>query len=51
MLRCTSELEESQMSCDRCIVISNGRVVDMIDAKDADEQTLMRAAYGLTEVA
>jgi hypothetical protein len=24
-------------------------VVDVIDAKDADEATLMRAAYGLTE--
>jgi ribose transport system ATP-binding protein len=33
------------------VVIFNGRVVDVIDAKDADEQTLMRAAYGLTEKA
>ena len=45
----TSELEEVQLACDRAIVIFNGRVVDVIDAKDADEQTLMRAAYGLTE--
>ena len=45
----TSELEEVQLACDRAIVIFNGRVVDVINAKDADEQTLMRAAYGLTE--
>ena len=51
VLMYTSELEEIPLACDRCIVIFNGRVVDMIDAKDADEQTLMRAAYGLTEVA
>jgi ribose transport system ATP-binding protein len=51
VLMYTSELEEIPLACDRCMVIFNGRVVDMIDAKDADEQTLMRAAYGLTEVA
>jgi ribose transport system ATP-binding protein len=45
----TSELEEIQLACDRAIVIFNGRVVDMIDASDADEPTLLRAAYGLTE--
>lgn len=45
----TSELEEVPLACDRAIVIFNGRVVDVIDAADADEQTLMRAAYGLTE--
>lgn len=44
----TSELEEVQLACDRAVVIFNGRVVDVIDAADADEQTLMRAAYGLT---
>ncbi len=49
VLMYSSELEEIPLACDRCIVIFNGRVVDMIDAKDADEQTLMRAAYGLTE--
>ena len=43
----TSELEEVALACDRALVIFNGRVVDMIDAEDADEQTLMRAAYGL----
>ena len=45
----TSELEEIPLACDRAVVIFNGRVVDVIDASDADEQTLMRAAYGLTE--
>ena len=44
----TSELAEVRMACDRAIVIFNGGVVDIIDAKDADDQTLMRAAYGLT---
>lgn len=45
----TSELEEIQLACDRAVVIFNGRVVDVIDAADATEETLMRAAYGLTE--
>lgn len=45
----TSELAEIPRACDRAIVIFNGRVVAVIDAADADEQTLMRAAYGLTE--
>jgi ribose transport system ATP-binding protein len=45
----TSELAEIRLACDRAVVIFNGRVVDVIDAKDADEPTLMRAAYGLTE--
>ena len=44
----TSELDEVQLACDRAVVIFNGRVVDVIDATEADEQTLMRAAYGLT---
>ncbi|MGI9399860.1 MAG: sugar ABC transporter ATP-binding protein [Rhizobiaceae bacterium] len=44
----TSELEEVPLACDRAVVIFNGQVVDVIDAADADEQTLMRAAYGLT---
>ncbi|MGR3467390.1 MAG: sugar ABC transporter ATP-binding protein [Shimia sp.] len=51
VLMYSSELEEIPLACDRCIVIFNGRVVDMIDARDADEATLMRAAYGLTESA
>ncbi|MGR3661440.1 MAG: sugar ABC transporter ATP-binding protein [Paracoccaceae bacterium] len=44
----TSELAEVQHACDRAVVIFGGRVSALIDAKDADEQTLMRAAYGLT---
>lgn len=44
----TSELAEIRLACDRAVVIFNGRVVDVIDARDADEATLMRAAYGLT---
>ncbi|MGJ8583328.1 MAG: sugar ABC transporter ATP-binding protein [Marinosulfonomonas sp.] len=44
----TSELEEIRQACDRAVVIFNGELVDVIEAKDADDQTLMRAAYGLT---
>jgi ribose transport system ATP-binding protein len=43
----TSELKEIQLACDRAIVIFGGRVVAEIDAADADEATLMRAAYNL----
>jgi len=45
----TSELEEVPLACDRAVVIFNGRVVDVIEAADASEQTLMRAAYGLSD--
>ena len=45
----TSELAEIALACDSCIVIFNGRIVDMIAASDANESTLLRAAYGLTE--
>ncbi len=44
----TSELEEVPLACDRAIVIFNGRVVDIVEATEADEARLMRAAYGLT---
>ncbi len=44
----TSELGEVAQACDRAVVIFGGRVVDVIDARDADEPTLMRAAYGLS---
>ncbi len=44
----TSELEEVRLACDRAVVIFGGRVVAEIAAADADDQTLMRAAYGLT---
>jgi ribose transport system ATP-binding protein len=43
----TSELKEIQLACDRAIVIFGGRVVAEIPAADADEATLLRAAYDL----
>jgi len=43
----TSELEEVQLTCDRAVVIFGGRVVAEITAADADEPTLLRAAYAL----
>jgi ribose transport system ATP-binding protein len=45
----TSELKEVQLACDRAIVIFNGRVVAEIGVADADEPTLLRAAYDLRE--
>ncbi|MEM7566820.1 MAG: sugar ABC transporter ATP-binding protein [Pseudomonadota bacterium] len=44
----TSELEEVPLACDRAVVLFAGRVVDVIDAREADEATLMRAAHGLS---
>lgn len=44
----TSELKEISLACDRAIVIFGGRVVGEVDAK-ADEATLLRAAYNLSE--
>jgi ribose transport system ATP-binding protein len=43
----TSELKEIQLACDRAIVIFGGRVVAEVDAAEADEATLLRAAYNL----
>ena len=43
----TSELKEVQLACDRAIVIFGGRVVAEIAVEDADEPTLLRAAYDL----
>ncbi len=43
----TSELKEVQLVCDRAIVIFGGRVVEEIGGADADEATLLRAAYHL----
>jgi ribose transport system ATP-binding protein len=43
----TSELKEIQLACDRAIVIFGGRVVAELDAADADESALLRAAYNL----
>ena len=43
----TSELSEVQLACDRAIVMFGGRLVGELDAADADEQALLRAAYNL----
>jgi ribose transport system ATP-binding protein len=43
----TSELKEIQLACDRAIVIFGGRVVGEVAVADADEPTLLRAAYNL----
>jgi ribose transport system ATP-binding protein len=43
----TSELKEVQLVCDRAIVIFGGGVVAQIGVADADESTLLRAAYNL----
>jgi ribose transport system ATP-binding protein len=43
----TSELKEIQLVCDRAVVIFGGRVVSEIEGRDADEPTLLRAAYNL----
>ena len=43
----TSELKEIQLACDRAIVIFGGRIVAEIPVDDADEPTLLRAAYDL----
>ena len=45
----TSELKEVQLVCDRAVVIFGGRVVAEILAAEADEPTLLRAAYNLPE--
>ena len=43
----TSELKEVQLVCDRAIVIFGGNVVAEVGAADADEPSLLRAAYNL----
>ena len=43
----TSELKEIQLVCDRVIVIFGGKVVAELDARNADEPRLLRAAYNL----
>ncbi|HEY3522302.1 MAG TPA: sugar ABC transporter ATP-binding protein [Candidatus Limnocylindrales bacterium] len=43
----TSELKEVQLVCDRAIVVFGGHVVEEIAGADADEATLLRAAYHL----
>lgn len=43
----TSELKEIQLACDRTIVMFGGSVVAELDAAEADEPSLLRAAYNL----
>ena len=43
----TSELKEIQLACDRVIVIFGGEVVGELDAADADEEALLRAAHNI----
>ena len=43
----TSELKEVQLVCDRAIVMFGGRIVAEIPVSEADEPTLLRAAYDL----
>jgi ribose transport system ATP-binding protein len=43
----TSELKEIQLVCDRTIVIFGGRVVRELTRAEADEPSLLRAAYNL----
>jgi len=43
----TSELKEVQLVCDRAIVIFGGELVAEIAGRDADEPSLLRAAYNL----
>ena len=43
----TSELKEVQLVCDRAVVIFGGRIVAEIAGADADESSLLRAAYNL----
>jgi len=44
----TSELDEVPLACDRVLVIFNGCVVATFAVRDANESTLVRAAYGLS---
>jgi ribose transport system ATP-binding protein len=43
----TSELREIQMSCDRAIVIYEGKVQTTLPIEKCDEENLMNAAHGL----
>ena len=44
----TSELPEIPLVCDRAVVLYGGRVVSEMPAAEADEETLLRSAHGLT---
>ena len=43
----TSELPEVQLVCDRVVVVYEGKITREMDARDADEGSLLRAAHGL----
>ena len=43
----TSELNEIQLACDRAVVMFGGRIVAEVPVHEADESTLLRAAYDL----
>lgn len=43
----TSELPEIQLACDRVLVLFGGRIVQELDAAEATEAALLRAAHGL----
>jgi ribose transport system ATP-binding protein len=43
----TSELTEIPLACDRAIVLFGGRIVQEMNAEEATEETLLRAAHGL----
>jgi ribose transport system ATP-binding protein len=45
----TSEMKEIQLVCDRAIIIFGGKVVAEIPAAEADEPSLLRAAYNLKQ--
>jgi len=44
----TSELKEIELVCDRVIVIFGGRIVREMSVTEADEASLLRAAYNLS---
>jgi ribose transport system ATP-binding protein len=44
----TSELPEIRLACDRAIVLFAGRISGEMQASEADEARLLRAAHGLT---
>jgi ribose transport system ATP-binding protein len=44
----TSELPEIRLACDRAIVLFGGRISGAMNADEADETRLLRAAHGLS---
>ncbi len=43
----TSELSEIPLVCDRVLVLWSGRITGELDARAADEATLLHAMHGL----